>query len=130
MTIKGSHLIIGIIQSGKLQPFAYSRGCEISESRDTIEYSSPTSGIWREHLPGRCSWSATVDCLLSDDARLTEQAFRDGTMLDVVCKGGEAGYAYKGKAIITQLRASGRIREMASYSISLKGCGELRYESL
>lgn len=128
MKIQGTNLLMGRETSGSFAAFGYSRSCEISEQRDTIETASPTSAQWKDYKSARCSWTMTCECLLSDNETVLETAFRQGIPILVTCRPrGESGYRYRGYAIITSLRASGRIHEMATYSIGLQGTGELEY---
>lgn len=130
MKILGSNLILGTETGGTFSPVAYSRSCEINEDRDTIETASPHSGQWREHRAGRCGWTMTCECLLSDNESALETAFRIGAPIPVTCRARDGSFRYSGNAIITSLRISGRLHEMATYSISLQGTGELTYISL
>lgn len=127
--IQGSHLLLGrVADNGIFSSFAYSKSCEITQQRDTIEVSSPTSGLWREYRAGRCSRSITCECLLASDETEIESLFRDGTPILVSCRNRDnTGYEYRGRAIITHLHLAGRLHEMASYSITLQGTGAMAY---
>jgi TP901-1 family phage major tail protein len=129
--ILGTNLLLGHLIDGAFSAFAYSKACTIDEQADTIEISSPTSGKWQEFLTSRFSWSMSCECLLSSDNSTIEDAFRKGEPIEVSCRNRDtAGKEYRGRAIITNLRATGRIHEMSTYSITLKGTGKLDYQSI
>ncbi|MCM1372948.1 MAG: phage tail protein [Bacteroides sp.] len=127
--LQGTHLILGYQdEEGEFHAFAYARSCEIKQKSDTVEVASPSSGRWKEFIFGRCEWTATCECLLSDDESETERRFREGLPVTVCLRTrGKSGDMYKGEAIITSLSLSGRLHEMAGYTIGLKGTGELEY---
>ena len=110
---------------GEYRVFGCSKSCEVNEERETMEVSSPTSGIWREYHAGRCGWSCSCECLMSDETDELEEAFRLGKPVAVSLKKRDGQTRYSGKAIITSLKSTGRLREMATYSVRLKGTGEL-----
>lgn len=128
MKIQGTNLLMGTESYGTFSAFAYARSCEVDEQRDTIEIASPTSAQWKEYLAARCSWKMACECLLSDNEAVLEAAFRNGTPVLVTCRHrNNIGYRYRGYAIITSLRVSGRLHEMATFSIGLQGTGALEY---
>lgn len=129
--IHGSNLILGGVKDGTFAALAYAKSCEIEQQRETREVSSPTSGKWREYLAGRCDRSIRCECLLSDSAEELEQAFRSGEPMMLSCRQRDnSGYEYRGEAIITSLKIIGRIHEMASFSVTMRGTGEWEYGKL
>ena len=124
--ILGSDLLLGWKPAeGEYRVFGCSKSCEVSEERDTVEVSSPASGIWRGYVAGRCGWSCSCECLMSDDSDGLEEAFRLGKPVEVSMKRRNGQVRYSGHAIITSLKSTGRLHEMATYSVRLKGTGEL-----
>ena len=127
--IQGTNLIMGHITESGMQAFAYARSCDINQTADKIETCSPTSARAKEYLPGRTSWIMSCECLLAKDESVIEEMFRTGETFPVRCRNRDnSGYEYRGMAFISSLRASGRLHEMATYSITLQGTGELEYQ--
>lgn len=128
----GTNLLMGRIhEDGTFHSFAFSKSCDISENADTIETSSPTSGRWKTYLKGRCSWGMNCECLLAEDENEMETLFRQNTPIEVSCRNRDnTGYEYRGLAIITSLKQTGRLHELVTYSITLKGTGELAYQAV
>ena len=127
--ILGSNLILGTVENGVHKAVAYSKPCTVEEKREMTEVSSPTSGRWKEYVPGRVERRVTCECLLSDDISTLESAFMAGTPLTVsIRQRSGAGKGWRGQVLITSLRIAGRLHEMASLSVEMTGCGEWRYE--
>ena len=115
-------------EEGGLELFSYARSCEIDEKSDVVEVASPTSARAREYIAGRTSWTMRCECLLAKDESVVEGLFRSGEAFWVQCRHRDnTGCRYRGKAFITSLRTTGRLHDMATYSIGLQGTGELEY---
>lgn len=127
--IQGTNLILGHHDGNDaFKAFAYARGCEIDLQADMIEIASPSSDMWKEFIAGRCEWSMTCECLLAKDESEIEGIFRAREPIKVSCRLRDgSGYRHTGNAIINSLKLSGRLHEMASYTIGLKGTGPLDY---
>lgn len=140
--IQGSRLLLGWIDypwneenedyDEVFRVFGFAKSCELSQSRETKEIANPTDGQWKKYIAGRCDWSCSCECLLSSDSSAVEEIFRSGQPVEILLRGRYIADwrfigSYRGEAIITSLKITGRIHEMATYSISLKGTGELIY---
>lgn len=130
MKIQGTNLLLSWEDAyGNTDVFSYGRSCEVSQKSDSIEVASPASARAKTFLPGRTSWNITCECLLSSDESRIEAIYRSGEEISVRCwqKGAIGGYYYKGRAFISTLRTTGRLHDMAAYTIGLQGTGELEY---
>lgn len=123
--------MLGRMTEEGFRAFAFARSCEIQQQRETIETSSPTSGTWKSYLAGRCDRTITCECLLSSDEEEIEGIFRRGETITLSCRQRDnSGYEHRGDAIITELQISGRIHEMASFSVTMRGTGVWEYGKL
>ena len=105
------------------------KGASLSRSAETIDVSDKTSGGWTESIMGLKSWS--LDCegfvTLGDSGfELLHEAFENRTPLDIEIKvGGEDGYTYTGKVVITDFPEEYQQDSAVSYSLSLQGASPL-----
>lgn len=127
--ILGMNFLLGRInEDGTFSSLAYSRSCSVKENRDVVEVSSPSSDIWKEYIPARCSWTGTSENLLSSDESELEAAFRDGTPLPMSFRErGTDGRQYRGYVIIKEKNITARIGDVAIYTLSFQGTGPLDY---
>ena len=130
--ILGMNFLLGRVNGdGVFTSLAYSRSCAVKENREVKEVSSPSSEIWKEYIPARCSWTGTSENLLSSDGSELETAFRDGTpFLISFRERGTSGRQYRGYAIIKEIAIQARIGDVATYSISFQGTGPLDYTTI
>ena len=114
---------------GTFMQIAFARRATISMSREMIEVASSTSGIYKEYLPLRIKWSASIDGLLSDKQEELYSLFEAGKALDISWQDGNQNtpinFFYRGKAYIKSLVLTGNIHEMATFSVELQGTGTL-----
>lgn len=105
------------------------KGASLSRSAETIDVSDKTSGGWAESIMGMKSWS--LDCegfvVLGDKGfELLHKAFDNREAIDVEIKiGGEDGYTYTGKVVITDFPEEYAQDSAVSYSLSLQGASPL-----
>lgn len=115
--------------NGTFKHIAFARSAIISMSRDMKEIASSTSGIYKEYLPLRIKWSASIEGLLSDEQEELYSLFEIGKALDISWQDGNQNTAnsffYRGKAYIKSLVLTGNIHEMATFSVELQGTGTL-----
>ena len=114
---------------GTFMQIAFARRATISMSREMIEVASSTSGIYKEYLPLRIKWSASIDGLLSDKQEELYSLFEAGKALDILWQDDNQNLAinflYRGKSYIKSLVLTGNIHEMATFSVELQGTGTL-----
>lgn len=103
-----------------------SKSCELVQSCGTVEVASPEDGKWKRFRAGRFGWSVSCECLVSDAENPLEELMRDGAPVRIRLAVGGGGRAYEGDALISEMRMTGRLHDMATYRIGLTGCGELR----
>ena len=114
---------------GDYVPTAYARSCELSVTRDTEENSDRLSGRFKTRRPGRIDWGMSSDGLATDKVNMDifEALVRGEPVRVVFSVGGsapsEVGYA--GYAYVTGLSLAAEYTDIAVYSISLEGTGEL-----
>lgn len=109
------------------------KGASLSRSAETIDVSDKTSGGWSESIMGLKSWSLECEgfvCLGDEGFELLHTAFDKREALEVEIKvGGEEGYTYKGKVVITDFPEEYAQDNAVTYSISLQGASALERTS-
>lgn len=130
-----SHLVYSLpttIQTWK--PYACARTVSINMTTDLIETSVSGSGTWRTYKPTANSWSASIEGIvhIDEEGKITLEELRAKQILqerlyikyqrvdDDGNEYNEYGYAY-----ITSSDDTGSINDMATFSIELKGSGQL-----
>lgn len=104
------------------------RGCTLNRGAETLDVSNKaTGGAWKEFIAGAKEWS--IDCdgiLVEDDTAFAalESAFLAGTTVEVQI-GDDAGWGYKGTAIITDFPIEAPYDDALSYSMTFQGTGAL-----
>ena len=132
-------------------PFAYSTECTLSLSSDTIETSNKMSGVWAAALPGQISWEVSTSALYSTTAANSYNSLYDSvahrtpyllrigrvqnynnisdyTNASNYVLDASAGF-YEGYAYITSLELNASNNEVASYSATFTGNGQLVYKT-
>lgn len=126
--IHGTHLNVGTVSGSTFTPFAYGRQCELTETRDLIESSSPSSSTFKTYVPDLIGWQISCNCLLSSDVSNLESAFRSSSPIYISFR--HASKQHYGQAYITSLKHTGSIRQLAVLTITLTGTGELDYKNV
>ena len=112
---------------------AAQRTCSLNMQQDTIEVCSPVSGPWREYIPSTLGWNVSCDGLIYAPEYADE-------LMDVLTSRQKVRLSYydpklhivrSGYAIPTGLQEGASISDLASYSLTFQGSGELaRVESV
>lgn len=106
---------------------AAQRTCSLNMQQDTIEVCSPVSGPWREYIPGTLGWNVSCDGLIYEPEYADE-------LMDVLTRRQKVRLSYydpelrivrSGYAIPTVLQEGASISDLASYSLTFQGSGEL-----
>ncbi|MCD6177553.1 MAG: hypothetical protein J7K29_06925 [Candidatus Cloacimonetes bacterium] len=108
------------------------RGATLTINSDTIE-TTAKEDAWATFVTGKRNW--TIDCdalvVLTDAGRTAlETAAKDGTTIDVVLELTDDAETpntttYTGTAIVTSYQITASMGDVATYSVSLQGIGEL-----
>ena len=134
-----------ILTDSNNKPIAGQRGATLSRTAETIDTTSKDDGLWASAIAGYRSWSVEVEgAWLEGDERLKalDQAFTNGTPINVAILmnantpgkgrvGGTYGEytakeSYTGEAYITDFSYELPYDDLASYSMTLQGNGELK----
>ena len=129
-----------ILTDSANNPIAGQRGATLSRTAETIDTTSKDDGLWASAIAGYRSWSIEVEgAWLEGDERLKalDQAFTNGTPVKVavLMNAGSEGTAYgtlkakesyTGEAYITDFSYELPYDDLASYSMTLQGNGELK----
>lgn len=120
--MKGNDLLIG--NNGN--PLYAAKSCDIEVDCDTVEYSSPSSGRWRNFLAGRKSWTISVSYLVSDqnipsDMSRVGQTFQ----LKVYPRNSLPDKQLTGDAICTSWKVTGTRGNLVQGSFVFQGTGPL-----
>ncbi|MBO5777196.1 MAG: hypothetical protein J6R34_01965 [Clostridia bacterium] len=106
---------------------AGTRSNEIQTSVDTIEISSPTSGIWKQHKNIRKDWSLSTSflCLANEDVKKLLQVGNTYTIQVVGQEGSSAEELLSGTAILTSCKITASVANLVQGSFVFDGNGEL-----
>lgn len=129
-----------ILTDSANNPIAGQRGATLTRSAETIDTTSKDDGLWASAIAGYRSWSIDVEgAWLEGDERLKalDTAFTAGTPIKVavLMNTGAEGTAYgtlkakesyTGEAYITDFSYELPYDDLASYSMTLQGNGELK----
>ena len=116
----GNRVLVGVMTETGRKTLAYGRGCTVERKREMTEVSSPASGRWRQYLPGRTEVTVRCESLLSDDVLTLVDLYRSEKAVVVCVYSGEE-VLWEGEVMVTSLRENGRMGEMASLSVEMKG---------
>lgn len=123
MTKKGIDFVI-MLGTNKI---AGQRGASLSRSADTMEATSKDSNGWKEFESSFKEWSIDADGLLPvNDAGYTalEDAFTSGSKLDVKLVDTD-GKGFEGQVIVSDFPIEAPYDDLATYSVTFQGTGEL-----
>lgn len=102
------------------------QNCILNRGMSAIDITNKIDNNWQEFLAGSKSWSVLCSGLYVKDENsfvLLEQAFQDGTPLDI--KLTDNNREYKGRALITSFPAEAKFNAAFAYNINLLGTGPL-----
>lgn len=128
--------------TGSATPFAYSTECTLSISADQISTANKQSGAWASALPGQLSWSISTSALYTNQNNYSTifGYYASRTPLYVtfgqITSLGDASNPintaldssaahWTGKAYITNLELNAGNNEVASFSVTFTGEGQL-----
>lgn len=106
---------------------AAQRTCNFNLQLDTIEVCSPVSGAWREYIPSTLGWDVSCDGLIYAPEYADE-------LMEVLTSRQKVRLSYydpelrivrSGYAIPTGLKEGASISDLANYSLTFLGSGEL-----
>ena len=129
MLIQGTDLNLFISGDTGYTAMGSAKSCTLEVSAGVIETSSKDSGKWSEKIAGRLSYTVSADGMLADNGNnydtiftkmLAKEPIAIAFSTDAATKG------YIGTAIITKVSQTGELDNVATYSISLEGTGELK----
>lgn len=125
--IRGIDILVSVKVAEEYVSVAGQRGATLNRSASTIDVSNKVSGDWAKAISGMKSWSVDADGLLPlDDAGFTalETAFNTSAkVLIQIAKGTDL--IYSGEAYITDFPIEAPYDDVATYSVSFAGNGEL-----
>lgn len=122
-TVKGIDFIVEVngVQVGGQQ------GATLNRSKEVIEATTKDSNGWKESVAGLKEWGIDADGLIViDDAGYAalEDSFMNDTKLTVALVT-PSGTRYQGEVIVTDFPLEAGFEDMATYSVTLEGSGEL-----
>lgn len=122
--ILGKNIIVAIGST----PIASAQSGMLNEQKDMIEVASPTSGLWKQHLPARRAWQVSVDALITttaDDLNVLQAAYDNDTPLTLRIYDTRYGYNRIGTAYIQSLNIQTQVGSLAKCSVNFIGSGSL-----
>jgi len=104
------------------------QGATLNRSKEGIEITSKDSNGWKDQVGGIKEWGIDADGLfVIDDAgyKALEDSFMNDAKVEVSLAT-PTGAKYEGEAIVTDFPLEAGFEDMATYSLTLEGCGELK----
>ena len=102
------------------------KDCSLNRESSTADVTTKESGMWSEEEITGLSWSVDLSGFVTTDYEKIDklqEAWRNAEQVDV--KYGKPGRYEQGRAIITSLSTNSAAKDKTTYSVSLKGYGEL-----
>ena len=122
--ILGKNIIVAIGST----PIACAKSGSLNEQKDMLPVASPTSGKWKENLPGRREWSVSVDALITTTAEnlnTLQSAYDNDTLLTLRIYDTQYGYNRTGTAYIQSLNVVAQEGSLAKLTATFVGTGSL-----
>lgn len=125
--LKGNNIIIGWETSpGVFTPFYASKSSTIQVGSETIEISSPTTGLWRDYIAGRKNWSITTSFLLLALWHATDTLTAVGQTFHIrIYDRTDSSRYMDGRAILKAAKVTATRGNLVQGSWEFVGCGEL-----
>lgn len=103
------------------------QGCSINRGTNTSDTTTKDSGVWEDAEATGLNWSIDCDGLVVvDDEAIDALITAWKSMQKVTVKYGTPTKFEEGQAIIESLSQNAPQKEKCTYSVTLKGCGELQ----
>ena len=127
MAILGINIWVSLGEGSASTIIAGTRSNEIQTSVDTIEISSPTSGVWKEHITGRKEWSLSTSflCLTSTDVQKLLQIGNTYNIQVIGQEGTSVGVLLEGSATLKTCKITASVGNLCQGSFTFEGNGEL-----
>ena len=122
--IKGNNIIISRKEGNAWVPVAAQKSCTIDVDADIIEISSAATGVWRDFIAGRKSWSVDLSWLTPSGYQTRVNLLSVGEKYQIRVEA-EDNYYLTGYAICRQAKASATRGSLVQGSWKLVGCGAL-----
>lgn len=132
--VRGDNVILYIFDGGLWKPVVCGRSCSLNTTADSIETSISGSGNWRTFEYSALSWTATCEGLIflqkvNTIALPDLRAYQYG-LLKILMRyqrTDENGNVYleEGMGIITNISDTGETASAATFSLEIKGTGEI-----
>lgn len=129
MAINGNKIFISF--AGSTTPIACTKSNEINTEADLIEVSSPVSGNWKDYIPGRKTWSVTVNFLLAASSAVSGVKLADALnigntyTLDIYERGSSTTKKLTGTAILKVCRITATRGNLTQGTFQFVGKSEL-----
>ena len=125
--VQGNNIIIGCETSpGVFTPFYASKSSTIQVGSETIEISSPTTGLWRDYIAGRKNWSITTSFLLLALWHATDTLTAVGQTFHIrIYDRTDSSRYMDGRAILKTAKVTATRGNLVQGSWEFVGCGEL-----
>jgi len=123
--IKGIDFILEVQQGANFVQVGGQQGATLNRSKESIETTSKDSAGWRNRVGGIKEWGIEADGLLvinNQGYTLLENSFMNDTKLNVRI-GTPSGQRFSGEVIVTDFPLEAGFEDMATYSVTLEGCG-------
>lgn len=125
--IQGNNIIISFESfPGVFTPIYATKSSTIQVGSDVIEIASPTTGVWRDYIAGRKSWSISASFLLLNEWHvgfvITEVGKR--YKLRILHRTDSSRYM-EGFAILKAAKVTATRGNLVQGSWEFVGCGEL-----
>jgi len=130
-SVRGIDIVLEVEDSaGEMIQVGGQRGATLNREGETLEATSKDTNGWRDYKPGFKEWS--VDCdgvVIVDDEgyNYLEEAFHNDSPVQATVAM-PSGTVYTGDTIVTSFPLEMPYDDLATYTLTLQGAGELKKE--
>lgn len=125
----GKDIIVTLSQNGTQLASTCIRSHDIQTDAETIEVASATQSTWREYIADRKGWSLTVNYLVLAAAKVADLLKVGQTFTVTVSAAstgtGDTATSLSGTAILTAVKQTATVGNLAQGSFSFQGSGAL-----
>mgnify|MGYP002627509945 CR=1 FL=1 len=120
----GKDIIVVISQNNTALASTRIRSHDIQTKVDTIEKASSSQQSWKEYIAGRKDWSITVSYLVLAAAKIAD-LLKVGQTFSITVKDSGSTTSVSGTAILTSVKQTATVGNLAQGSFTFQGSGAL-----
>ena len=121
----GKDILLVLSQGGTAIASTAIKSQDVKTKADTIERASSSQQRWKEFVAGRKEWEVTASYLVLTSAKILDLLKVGQTFSVTVKKNGDNTNTVSGTAILTSVRQTAAVGNLAQGSFSFIGTGAL-----